>query len=199
MTDKLVPVEPTEEMLEAAYAVDANDNLREAGDLPNTYREVYKAMLAAAPKETADTPYRYFDDEHPNVAATLSDEEWRHEASMALAAFITLSAEPNTVEWGKVAIHATKLLNAKLANRGTTQNAELVKRIESFLDGNYVSFTLAELFDDVVVALERGEGGEAVAWMIELADSQYPVDSLDDPQAVDDLTNANAVATPLYR
>jgi hypothetical protein len=38
---------------------------------------------------------------------------------------------------------------------------------------------------------------EPVAWMIELEDSQYPVDSLDDPQAIDDLTNSGATATPL--
>lgn len=37
------------------------------------------------------------------------------------------------------------------------------------------------------------------AWRIELPDSQYFVDDIDDAQAVDDLTNSNAVAIPLYQ
>jgi len=39
----LVPIEPTDEMIEAAYNCDAS------GSLPHTYSEVYKAMLAASP------------------------------------------------------------------------------------------------------------------------------------------------------
>lgn len=42
--------------------------------------------------------------------------------------------------------------------------------------------------------------GEPVAWDVYIASQQhgYLVDSLDDPQLIDDLTNTDAVATPLY-
>ena len=46
-----VPVEPTEEMLEAAYNVDVNGE-----ELPNTYREVYQAMLAGRCRRLRGAP-----------------------------------------------------------------------------------------------------------------------------------------------
>jgi hypothetical protein len=49
----------------------------------------------------------------------------------------------------------------------------------------------------LAIRLQAVVDAEPVAWMIELEDSQYPVDSLDDPQAIDDLTNSGATAVPL--
>lgn len=42
--------------------------------------------------------------------------------------------------------------------------------------------------------------GEPVAWdvYVEEQDNGYLIDSLDDPQWIDDATNHNAIATPLY-
>lgn len=40
--------------------------------------------------------------------------------------------------------------------------------------------------------------GAALAWRVELADSSYLIDDIDDAQAVDDLTNHGAKLVPLY-
>lgn len=72
---KVVPIEPTEEMLEAAYAVDANDSMT-AETLPNTYREVYKAMLAAAPAAS----------DEPVAHEVIAELEWMADQRVAAEA-----------------------------------------------------------------------------------------------------------------
>jgi DNA repair exonuclease SbcCD ATPase subunit len=54
-------------------------------------------------------------------------------------------------------------------------------------------------FSQELAALKESIG-EPVAWAVYVAEAQnfYVVDSIDDQQVVDDLTNHNAVVTPLY-
>lgn len=64
---------------------------------------------------------------------------------------------------------------------------------------------LQELRADELVAVAhtaiahvRARGQEPVAWRVDLEDSTYIVDDIDDAQLVDDCTNHDATVTPLY-
>jgi hypothetical protein len=84
---------------------------------------------------------------------------------------------------------------------------DLLERFHEMNPSNYshddaceVNAWACEAYDYLKLCKFHGrEDAEPVAWMIELQDSQYFVDSLDDPQAMDDLTNHGAKAVPLVR
>jgi hypothetical protein len=106
-------------------------------------------------------------------------------------ALAQLEAQPNEpakdigVEQDERVFARIAAMNAKQAPQKTTP---------SYIDGYNAGMA------DANRMAQQEPAGEPVAWDVYVAEHQrgYLIDSLDDPQYLDDATNHGAVATPLY-
>lgn len=94
----VAPAAPT--LLQTTVLRDVVRGLRETGRYVDEEGEATDALEALA--LTLGTP----------GVAPADDAQWENDAARALAQFIHLSATPEAEEWAKVAVFATRLLNA---------------------------------------------------------------------------------------
>lgn len=77
----------------------------------------------------------------------------------------------------------------------------MIAAYASYASRNATQQQAVMLHADIEAALRAAlDLGEPVAWDVYIASQQhgYLVDSLNDPQLIDDLTNTDAVVSPLY-